>query len=122
MNPSTREHRVTDIATLDCRQGGQAFAQPDNGRSRAALDEFEAVLKIATDNLIEAIADAKPLADVIECWPDPDDEDRVRIDCGDFRELRRDLRFLDAAINRASGDHAWEVECAVRKLRRATAP
>ena len=50
------------------------FAQRNDGRLRAALDEFESVLKIAIDDLFDAISDVLPDR-YVELSDDDEDED-----------------------------------------------
>jgi hypothetical protein len=97
-------------------QGDQA--QRDDGRLRAALAEFEAALEIAADNLNQAIAEALPIGDIVDCEPEPDDEDRVRIAASDLLAWQNEVIALDGAIARGFDDYGWEVARALRQLRR----
>jgi hypothetical protein len=91
------------------------FARHNDGRLRAALDEFENVLKIAVDDLFDTVSDTLP-----DRYVELSDEDEAEDPLGG--EITVKGFIVDDAqerINDAFDELRWPLERALRELRRA---
>jgi hypothetical protein len=101
-----------DRGSADVVQGASpVFAQRNDGRLRAALEEFEGVLKIAIDDLFDAVSDR-----YVELADDDRDEDPPG------GEIAIKGVIVDDAQERLSEAFAaldWPLQRALRQLREA---
>jgi hypothetical protein len=91
------------------------FAQRNDGRLRAALDEFEGVLKIAVDDFFDAISDILP--DRYLELSDPDEDEDVL--GGEITAKGFIVDDAQARMNDAFDELRWPLERALRQLRGA---
>jgi hypothetical protein len=97
-------------------QAAAVFAQRDAGRLRVALDEFEGVLKIAIDDLFDAISDILPdryveLSDGDE-GEDPPPGGEIIVKGSIVDDAQESLNEAFAALD-------WPLQRALRQLRAA---
>ena len=91
------------------------FAQHNDGRLRAALDEFENVLKIALDDLFDTVSDTLP-----DRYVELSDEDEAEDPLGG--EITVKGFIVDDAqesLNEAFSALDWPLQRALRQLREA---
>ena len=91
------------------------FAQRDDRRFRAALAEFEGVLKIAIDDVFDAIRDILPDR-YIELSEDDVDEDPLG---GEVTVKGLIIDDARERIDDAFGELRWPLKRALRQLREA---
>jgi hypothetical protein len=91
-----------------------AFARANDGRLRTAVDEFENVLKIALDELFDAIEDIAPRR-FIEL-SDDDEEDPLGAEITVKGFVVDDAK---ARVSDAFAELGWPLERALRDLRKA---
>ena len=89
--------------------------QNDDARLRAALDEFESVLKIAIDDLFDAVSDTLP-----DRYVELSDEDETEDPLGE-EVIVKGFIVDDAQerIDDAFSELRWPLERALRELRKA---
>jgi hypothetical protein len=90
-----------------------ASARAEDGRLRAAVDEFESVLKIALDELFDAIDDIAPRR-FIELSDDEEDPLGAEITVKGFV-----VDDAKARVSDAFAELGWPLERALRELRKA---
>jgi hypothetical protein len=113
-----------DRGSADLAQGASPVpAQRNDGRLRAALDEFEGVLKIAADDLAEAIDCAvdRPtcFVDHLEENLEKTDADSVTVDRSSIEVARALHDDGEGEIASAFADFGWSISRALRELRKA---
>jgi hypothetical protein len=89
--------------------------QNDDARLRAALDEFENVLKIAIDDLFDAVSDTLP-----DRYVELSDEDETEDSLGE-EVIVKGFIVDDAqeSLSKAFDELRWPLERALRELRKA---
>jgi hypothetical protein len=110
-----RNHHMSgDITSTGSVQGASpVFAQRDHDRLCAALDEFESVLKVAIDDLFDAISDILP--DRYLELSDPDEDEDVL--GGEITAKGFIVDDAQARMNDAFDELRWPLERALRQLR-----
>ena len=99
------------------------LARANDGRLRAALDEFEGVLKIAVDDLEDEIdcAVARPscFVDHLEEDLEKKDADSVAVDRSSIEVARALHDDVEGEIASAFDEFRWPLKRALRQLREA---
>ena len=94
-----------------------ASSQRNDGRLRAALDEFENVLKIALDDLFDAVGDILPDR-YVELSDDDEDEDEDH-PAGEITVKGFIVDDAQESLNEAFSALDWPLQRALRQLREA---
>jgi hypothetical protein len=107
-----------DIGSTGLVQGASpVFAQRNDNRLRAALEEFESVLKIAIDDVFDAVSDILP-----DRYVELSDEDEDEDEDPPGGEITVKGFIVDDAqesLSEAFAELDWPLQRALRQLREA---